>query len=182
MFVRKWGDHVANKTSTSREALNGADIYYERILKFFEAVGDYNQVNGIFQKLGQLQHGEWTPGNVSAVYKKTYRSSPQAVKEAREMYDGRIKRLLSYIGEALDVMHIEYTQDDLNNFEMLARGTHNETKFRIKVGGHVKTLQGQIAREMMRRLDGKEPKPIVIETPADLIRWYQARPKKGGRK
>ena len=64
-------------------------------------------------------------------------------------------------------------ESELDDFEMLARGTLNETSFRTKVRRHVRTLRDQLRRENTRRLNGEPPKPIKIETPSDLVRWYQ---------
>lgn len=161
-----------SNNSTSREALNGADIYYGRILDFFDAVGNYNQTRGIKDKLDQLTNGQWVPPDVRKAYDKYY-GSRQKVLDAFDKYDGQCTRLLGYIGEALKVLHIEYTEDDLKHFEMLARGTLAEASFRTKVRGRVKRLRDNVGKEMMRRLDGEPPKPIKIETPAELITWYQ---------
>ena len=163
-----------NNTSTSKVALSGVDVYYGRYLDLFDAIGDYNQANGIYQKLDQLRYGEWTPGNVRSVYENTYKSDPKAVKDARDMYKGRVSRLLDNIGEALKVLKIPYTEDELCNFEMLARSTHNETQFRSVISRYIVALRKEIAKGIELQKAGFEIEPLHVETPTDLIRYYQA--------
>ena len=176
MFAQngKWGDHVANKTSTSKMALSGVDVYYGRYLDLFEAIGYYNKVNGIYQKLDQLCNGEWTPGHVRAAFEDTYGSDPKAVKEAREMYNGRVSRLLDYVGEALKVLGIPHTEGEMRSFEMLARSTTNESKFRAVIGRYIVALRKEIVKGIELEKAGFEIEPLHVETPTDLIRYYQA--------
>ena len=159
---------MSNKGSTSQEILDGAGLYYGRLIAFFDAIAEYNETRGIYDKLDQ-----WMPPAVRTVFERSYSGKRDVVIEKYNERKGRIERTWGYVVETMDELKISYTDEDLRNFRALARGTQGETAFRTKMRGRVKRLHDNVNKENVRRDNGEQPKPIKIETLADLLAWYR---------
>ena len=162
-------------TCTSN-ALDGVIVYYTRVKSFMESVGKYNEVCGIYNKRDRLRDGQWAPPQVLTVFNKTYHGSIKELDNAYGQCNSTVQRKLRMIGEALDVLQIPYTASELRNLEMMIRSTTGETKFRAVVGRYVEALKKEVEKGIALREAGVEIEPLSIESPTDLIRYYQATP------
>lgn len=159
---------MANKGSTSQQVLDGAGLYYSRLIAFFDAIAKFNEIRGIYDKLDQ-----WMPPSVKTVFERSYSGKRDVVIEKYNERKGRIERTWGYVIETMDELNIRYTDEDARNFRSLARSTQGETSFRTKMRGRVKRLHDAVNKEKVRRDNGEQPKPIKIETLADLLAWYR---------
>lgn len=165
---------MANKTIVDLgPSLSGVELYYRRIHDLFDAMGKFNEVRGIYDKLD-----EWMPPSVAAVYHKTYHDNRRIVEEKYAERKGRIERIWGYVLESCNELGIKYTEQDIREFRALARSTDKETKFRTKVGGLVNRKYAAAGKERENRLAGKTPKPIHVMSLREIITWYQTPRKK----
>ncbi|MCR5572521.1 MAG: hypothetical protein K6F57_01975 [Candidatus Saccharibacteria bacterium] len=165
-----------SNTRPSKAMLDGIMVYYDRLKSLMDSVGKYNEVCGIYNKRNRLLNGKWVPSKVQAVFDKTYHGSIKELDNAFGQCDSTVQRKLLMVGEALDVLQIPYTASELRNLEMMIRSTTGETKFRAVVGRYVEAMKKEVEKGIELQKAGVEIEPLSVESPTDLIRYYQATP------
>ena len=148
--------------------LDGVGLYYSRILAYFDAVGNFNRVRSVYDRLDQ-----WMPPRVAKVFNESYDGDRKTVIRKYREYHGEIDTTWKSVKNSLDELGLSYTEADLRTFQTLSKSTLDETKFRPKVRRHVETLHKNVNKEIVRRNNGEKPKPIHAKTPGKLIAWYQ---------
>ena len=153
--------------------LSAVELYYWRLMSFFDAVGKFNHVRGIYDKLD-----EWMPPEVATVFQKSYGGNRRIVEEKYFERKGRIERTWGAVLESCNELGMTYTEQDVREFRPLARSTNPETQFRTRMRGKVERLHKAAGKERENRAAGKKPKAIYPQTLRDLIAWYQTPKKK----
>ena len=156
--------------------LDGASVYYNRIEEYMDAVAKYNRVCGIYDKRDQLYYGEYVPPGVRKAFEKSYHGSFDELDEKFGQRKSTMIRCRRRVGEALDVLGIPHTEAEMRNFEMFIRSTSKETSFRDVVSRYVVALKKEIAKGVEYQKAGFEIEPLSVESPTDLIKYYQANP------
>ena len=160
----------------STSLLDGASIYYNRIGEFMDAVGKYNLVCGIYNKREQLIYGEYVPPRVLEVFNDTYHGKIEELDETYGKRKSTVNRCKKKVSEALEVLGIPHTEAEIRNMEMLIRSTNAETQFREIIGRYIEALKKEIDKAVAYQKAGIEIEPLAVESPTDLIKYYQATP------
>ena len=85
--------------------LSAVELYYWRLMSFFDAVGKFNQVRGIYDKLD-----EWMPPEVATVFQKSYGGNRRIVEEKYFERKGRIERTWGAVLESCNELGMTYTE------------------------------------------------------------------------
>ena len=148
--------------------LDGVGLYYSRILAYFDAIGNYNRVRSVYDRLDQ-----WMPPQVAKVFNESYGGDRKTVILKYDKYRGDIRSTWGFVEDSLKELGLSHTEADLRTFRSLSKSTLDETKFRPKVRGRVERMHKNVNKEIIRRNNGEKPKPIHAETLGELIAWYQ---------
>lgn len=160
---------MATKKTVFTTAWSAADLYYARLSELLTAIGDSNQVKGVYDKLDVIQEGRYVRDEVMNVFNHYFGGDITVVQDKYDEYVGRIDRCRSNVKQALEVLKISCTDDELDQFIMLAYGTRTETTFRGKAQGYINTQR----RHLGEQVRSKNPKSVEVLTPADMVAKYQ---------
>ena len=153
-----------------RVPLSVVAMYYKDLTIYFDAIAHFNQVMPLLESLDE---GGYMREELKVVYRKAYQCNPAKVREKYAQYQSDIERDWKKVIKSLDRLKLPYTEEQIDEFRALAEATEEQSDFRSRVRGRVYRQYNNAQKEIRRREQGLEPKPIYVDTPRKLIAWFR---------
>jgi hypothetical protein len=162
---------VANQSTPNKQRvpLSFVELYYKNLLIYFDAIALFNQVRPLYELLDE----DWMPDALKLVYSRKYNSNPEQVRDAYAKYRADIKVDWNKVENSLKCLNLPYTEEQIREFRGMAEATEEQSDFRSRVRGRVDRQCKNAQKEILRRRQGLEPKPIYVDTPRKLLEWFR---------